>query len=40
MYGPGGLVQKAVTMMQQGIEKWRREQPAQVDAYMQWQLLG
>jgi hypothetical protein len=35
MSRPGGLVQKAVTMMQQGIDKWRREQPAKVDAYMQ-----
>ena len=40
MYRPGGLAQKAVTLMKQGIEKAGREQPAQVDAYMQWQLLG
>ena len=29
------VVRKAVTMMQQGIDKWDREQPAEVDAYMQ-----
>ena len=29
------VAQKAVTMMQQGIDKWRREQPAKFDAYMQ-----
>ena len=33
--GPVGWYKRPVTMMQQGIDKWRREQPAKVDAYMQ-----
>jgi hypothetical protein len=32
-------VASAVKTMQQAIDKWQREQPAQVKAYKQWQLL-
>ena len=39
LFQPGGSVQKAVEIMQAAIEKWQRQQPAQVEAYKQWQLL-
>lgn len=40
LFQPDGSVQQAVKTMQQAIEKWQREQPAQVKAYKQWQLLA
>ena len=40
LFQPQGSVKTAVDMMQQSIKKWNREQPAQVKAYKQWQLLG
>ena len=39
LFQPGGSVQKATEIMQAAIEKWKRQQPAQVEAYKQWQLL-
>lgn len=39
LFQPQGSVKVAAQMMQQAIDKWRREQPAQVKAYKQWQLL-
>ena len=40
LFQPDGSVSEAVTTMQAAIDKWRREQPAQVEAYQQWQLLS
>jgi multiple sugar transport system substrate-binding protein len=40
LFQSGGSVDAAVKTMQSAIEKWRREQPAQVKAYQQWQLLS
>lgn len=40
LFQPDGSVDAAVKTMQQAIEKWQREQPAQVKAYKQWQLLA
>jgi raffinose/stachyose/melibiose transport system substrate-binding protein len=40
MFQTSGSAKKAAAMMQEGIDKWRREQPAQVKAYKQWQLLA
>ena len=40
LFQPGGSVSAAVKTMQEAIDKWRREQPAQVKAYQQWQLLS
>ena len=40
LFQPGGNVPAAVKSMQQAIAKWQREQPAQVKAYKQWQLLA
>ncbi|MGC9670692.1 ABC transporter substrate-binding protein [Planosporangium sp. 12N6] len=40
LFQPGGSVKTAAKMMQDAIEKWKREQPAQVKAYKQWKLLA
>lgn len=40
LFQPQGSVKTAVDMMQQAIATWQREQPAQVDAYKKWTLLG
>lgn len=39
LFQPDGSAKEAVKTMQQAIDKWQREQPAQVKAYKQWQLL-
>ena len=40
LFQPDGTVDAAVKTMQEAIDKWRREQPAQVKAYQDWQLLS
>jgi raffinose/stachyose/melibiose transport system substrate-binding protein len=40
LFQPGGSVKTAAKMMQDAIDKWKREQPAQVKAYKQWKLLA
>ena len=40
LFQPGGSVATATKMMQQAIDGWRRQQPAQVKAFQQWKLLS
>lgn len=40
LFQPDGSVKTAAKLMQDAIDKWKREQPAQVKAYQQWKLLG
>lgn len=40
LFQPGGSIKAGEAMLKDGIAKWKREQPAQVDAYKKWELLA